>query len=177
MVQLLAQWFISSYRPTAQVGAAVCRHPLGADENHPHHTTAPLSAPSPASLVPHQPFADLCAYQACSCPGAFGLVVVSSAWDTPPSSCGAAGQVSLPRSQLERHLLQEACPVCLGTPAAFVSYLSTISCCFSSLVALESIGKCGTRARIRTLIYCLPPLPRFAVRARPCWLGLWGVST
>ena len=56
----------------------------------------PLSSPSPASLVPHQPFADLCTYQACSCPGAFGLFVVSSAWDTPPSSCGVAARSRFP---------------------------------------------------------------------------------
>ena len=136
--------------------------PLGADENHPRHTTAPLVCSSPASLVPHQPFADLCMYQACSCPGAFALVVVSSAWNTPPSSCGVAGQVSLSKSQLECHLLQEARPACLGTLAPSISpahsYLSMVSCCCSSLVALDSIGKFGTPARV-THTYLLAASP------------------
>lgn len=121
----------------------------------------PLSAPSPASLVPHQPFADLRTYQACPCPGAFALVVVSSAWNTPPSSCGVAGQVSLSKSQLKHHLLQEARPVCLGALAPSVSparsYLSTVSCCFSSLVALDSVGKFGTPAHITHTLLAASP--------------------
>ena len=121
----------------------------------------PLSAPSPASLVPHQPFADLCMNQACSCPGAFALVI-AFAWNTPPSSCGVADQVSLSKSQLECHLLQEARPVCLGALAPSVSpahsYLSTVSYCCGSLVALGSIGKFGTPARV-THTYLLAASP------------------
>ena len=63
-----------------------------------------------------------------------------------------------------------------------LSHLHTPTCLRFPAVVVPSwhLTLLGSLAHLHvshTLIYWLPPLPGFAVRARPCRLGLWGFIT